>query len=202
MNKPVSFHGLAFAIACSSLLMSSSSFAGVNKCTDAAGVVTYSDQPCQAKEGLKTAEVKNSQAFAAIAAREDDKKIAQTCRALADRRSRCRISVDYMLNTAFTTNCEGPLKRDASDQMRDQRLNMRRDRYNRVYRDRDDADNTDKSEASLQCESLQSNMWKFVKEKFSPAMRPEDIKAIDYRLAAVNPDRRETYNGKIRHTGD
>ncbi|HTD05170.1 DUF4124 domain-containing protein [Undibacterium sp.] len=195
MNILTFFRGLAFAAALSPLV----SLAGVNKCTDAAGIVTYSDQPCQAKEGQKTAEVKNSQAFAAIAAREDDKKIAQACRALADRRSRCRIAIDYMLNTAFNTHCEGPMKRDASDQMRDQRINMRRDRYNRNYRD--DADN-DKTEPSLQCETLQANMWKFVKEKFSSAMIAEDIKAIDYRLAAVNPDRRDTYNGKIRHTGD
>ncbi|MES2102527.1 MAG: DUF4124 domain-containing protein [Pseudomonadota bacterium] len=196
MNSSVFLKGLAIVIAFSPLAC----LAGVNKCTDAAGVVTYSDQPCQAKEGLKAAEVKNPQAFAAIAAHDDDKKIAQTCRALADRRSRCRISVDYMLNSAFNTNCEGPMKRDASDQMKE-RINTRRDRYNRsTYAG--DAD-TDKTEASLQCESLQSNMWKFVKEKFSSAMKPEDIKAISYRLAAVNPDRYDaTYNGKIRHTSD
>lgn len=195
MNSSAFLRGLAAAIA----FMPLAGFAGVNKCTDASGVVTYSDQPCQAKEGQRVAEVKDPHAFAAIAAREDDKKVAQACRVLADRRARCRVAVDYMLNTAFISNCEGPMKHDASDQMRE-RNNMRRDRYNRSYRD--DADSSDKSEANLQCEALQANMWKFVKEKFGQAMRAEDIKAIEYRLAAVNPDRRDSYNGKIRHTGD
>jgi len=195
MNSSAFLRGLALAIA----FIPPVGFAGVNKCTDASGVVTYSDQPCQAKEGQRVAEVKDPHAFAAIAAREDDKKVAQACRVLADRRSRCRVAIDYMLNTAFSSNCEGPMKRDASDQMRE-RNNMRWNRYNRSYRD--DADSNDKSEANLQCETLQANMWKFVKEKFSQAMRAEDIKAIEYRLAAVNPDRRDSYNGKIRHTGD
>ncbi|MFZ6647890.1 DUF4124 domain-containing protein [Undibacterium sp. TJN25] len=188
-----------WCLACAALFSPLASFAGVNKCTDAAGVVTYSDQPCLAKEGLKTAEVKNSQAFAAIAARDENKNVAQTCRALVDRRSRCRVAVDYMLNSAFNANCEGPMKRDASDQIKE-RINASRDRYNRT-RNRDDS-SSDKSDTNLQCEALQSNMWKFVKEKFSPAMKPEDIKAIDFRLAAVNPDRRDTYTGKIRRTGD
>jgi hypothetical protein len=182
MNR---FSAIGFAAAVL-VLGPSVSHAGINKCTDAAGVVTYSDRPCASNEGLKPAEVKNTTEFAALAARENEKKVAQECAFINERRSQCNVHIESRLATAFHSGCEVPLKRDYADKTKEQRgYRYGYNRYGSRDNREDGIEDKDKIEARLPCAQLEATVFKFVKENFPTKLSAEEMKAIEYNIIAV-----------------
>ena len=184
----MNFPSICSTLLCLLCLSPSITFAGVNKCTDASGKVSYSDQPCSNKEGEKPAEIKNTAAFAAIATRENEKKLAQGCIALTERRSQCHYALESQLDALLIGNCEGPIKRDRLDKQRDQRLEQRNNRYSRAERDETDEE---KTEVKIECGELPFTVWRFVKDNFGSKLSEKEIKEIEYKLLAVPSDGRE-----------
>jgi hypothetical protein len=172
------------------ILFPSTTWAALNKCTDANGKVSYSDQPCSNKDGEKPAEVKNTLAFAAIAARESEKNLAQTCARLSEQRSQCRYStpLEPQLDTLFTSSCDGPIKRDYRDKQRNDRLEQRNNRYYRADKGETDEE---KPETKIECGALQATVWRFVKTNFGATLSEKEIKEIEYKLTAVPSDGKE-----------
>lgn len=171
---------IATTIATSLLLLSISASAGINKCVDSAGIVSYSDQPCDT-QGQKQAEVKNTTEFAMLAAKENQRKVAKACTALQERRGQCYVSIEPRLNTLFNENCEPLVKLDYKEHQREQNRRYR----NRQYQQDDSEFEQEKSSAKLPCEKVEGEMYKLLKENFSSKLAPEDVRAIEYKLMAV-----------------
>ncbi|HJV86266.1 MAG TPA: DUF4124 domain-containing protein [Noviherbaspirillum sp.] len=175
-------------IACGSLAVSvlilnpSVASAGINKCTDAAGVVTYSDQPC-ATQGQQAAEARDSTAFSLLEARENDKKLGETCIRLTMRRNQC-YRIDNRLATALRVSCEGPMKRE--------RVRQAEQRYSRYanQRDQSDALYQEQSQQAADCSAFEKTVYKFLRESFRDALSADDIKALEYHFNAVPSDGR------------
>ncbi len=175
-------------IACGSLavfvliLNPSTASAGINKCTDAAGVVTYSDQPCAA-HGQQAAEARDSTAFSMLEARENDRKVAQSCMRLTTRRNQC-YQIDNRLAAALRLNCEAPMKRE--------RARQAEQRYDRYANRRDQADEVyqEPPQQEGDCRTFEKTVYKFLRESFRDALSAEDIKALEYHFNAVPSDGR------------
>ncbi len=168
------------------ILVPSISAAGINKCIDAAGVVTYSDQPC-ATQGQKPAEVKNATGFAMLAAQEHQKELVRSCTALTERRGQCRIFVESRLDTIFNDNCAPLIKRAYQDRQREAYRRYQTRRYGQ-----DSAGSSDEEpQSKIDCGKLEAEMYKLVKTNFSEDLSPEDARAIEYKLQAVPFDGNE-----------
>ena len=189
----------ATALAAALILTHSISEAGVNKCTDAAGVVSYSDQPCSVKEGHKPAEFKNAKEFAVYAAREHERKIGRRCTFLREKTRDCHSSIASSVKEVFDANCEVPIKREYLETQRELREQSERTRTGRYYRHREDQERQDElTQPKMSCGELQSEMWDFVKEKFGDKLTAKEIKAIEYNLIAIPRDDNESYNSYRR----
>jgi hypothetical protein len=160
------------------LFLPLSASAGINKCVDAAGVVSYSDQPCDT-QGQKQAEVKDTTGFATLAAQESRKKAAKTCTLLQERRSQCYSSVDTRLGKLFYENCEPLIKLEYRERQREQHRRYRNGQWEDIELDQEN------TLAKLPCEKLGEEMYKLLKENFSSKLTPEDVRAIEYQLMAV-----------------
>ncbi|MES2049957.1 MAG: DUF4124 domain-containing protein [Pseudomonadota bacterium] len=198
---------ISFIFACAMLAIApSSAFAEIYKCANSAGQINFSDRPC--KDGEKAAEVKDSVGFASLLARENAKKIGQTCWTLAHRTSQCQVPVGNALNTNFRENCNEPIKRFEKDAERERYELERNLANNRIYtrsnnENAADESNLDysnryqkKSKEALRCEVLKEEMWAFVKQNFSKKISEKDTKEIEYYMNAVPSDGRE--NDKYR----
>ncbi|HEY0844280.1 MAG TPA: DUF4124 domain-containing protein [Noviherbaspirillum sp.] len=166
--------------------------AGINKCTDAAGVVTYSDQPC-AIQGQKPVEARDATAFSMLEARENDKKIAQSCKQLTNRRGGC-YRIDSRLETALRTNCAGPMQREQARQ-----LEQRRDRYRRNQPAYEEMQEESRHLAETDCRALEANVYTFLRENFRNVFTPDEIKALEYHLNAVPSNGRPTFATRNRN---
>jgi hypothetical protein len=200
---------LIFIFSCViSALTPSSAFAEIFKCADSAGKINFSDRPCSTKDGEKVAEIKDSVGFASLLARDNAKKVGQTCWTLAHRSSQCEVAVGNALNTNFRENCSEPIKRFEKDTERE-RYEMERNLANNRVRNRSSYDNAidesnldysnkyqKKSREALRCEVLKEEMWTFVKQNFSKKISEKDTKEIEYYMNAVPSDGRE--NDKYR----
>lgn len=160
--------------------------AGINKCTDAAGVVTYSDQPCAA-QGQKQAEARDGTAFSMLEARENDKMVAETCKRFLTKRGQC-YRIDSRLENALRTNCEAPMKRQQLRQMEQRRS----ERYRRNHDPYEDiAENN--APPQTDCRALENNVFTFLRENFRNAFTPDEVKALEYHLNAVPSTGRPTF---------
>ena len=180
------------------------SHAEIFKCANAAGKINYSDHPCSNQDGEKAAEVKDSVGFAALQARDNAKKIGQTCWTLAHRASQCDVSIGNALQTNFRDNCSAPIKQFEKDNERDQYDRERELYRNRVRTRSNNNDQVDdvsldysnryqrKSREALRCEVLPAETWSFVKQNFSKKISEKDTKEIEYYLNAVPSDGRES----------
>lgn len=187
------------ALSAAVILIPSICEAGVNKCTDAGGVVSYSDQPCSAKEGQTPAEFKNAKEFAVYAVRENERKIAQRCTFLHEKTNDCHASIASSLKEVFDANCEPAIKREYFEKQRELREQAERFRTRRYNRQREeDEREEERIQPKVSCSELQSEMWDFVKEKFGEKLTAKEIKAIEYNLIAIPRDDNESYNGKRR----
>lgn len=191
-------HSRFFALLSAALiLIPLVSEAGVNKCTDSAGVVSYLDQPCSTKEGLKPAEIKNGSALATNGGREIQNKIAQTCIQLSEKKRSCYSSIESHLNEAFDTNCEVPMKRAILEKQLEQTERYRKGRYNPGYREQYE-ERLEQLEAKMSCNEIQTAMWDFVRESFGTKLTAKDIKAIEYNLYAVPGGNNDSLNTPYR----
>ena len=200
---------ISFIFSCAILaITSSSAFAEIYKCADSAGKINFSDRPCSSKDGEKAAEVKDSVGFASLLARDNAKKVGQSCWTLAQRSSQCEVAVGNALNTNFRENCSEPIKRFEKDAERE-RYELERNLANNRVRNRSSNDNNidessldysnryqKKSKEALRCEILKEEMWSFVKQNFSKKISEKDTKEIEYYMNAVPSDGRE--NDKYR----
>lgn len=177
---------ISSAIAGILLVSPAIAFAGINKCTDAAGVVTYSDQPCAA-QGQKQAEARDSTAFSMLEARENDKKIAQTCASYVARRGQC-YRIDSRLEAALRTHCEGPLKREL---VRQKEAN--RDRYRRNQSSQYDEFLEERPAPETDCRTFETKVFGFLQENFRNVFTAEETKALEYHLNAVPSNGRPTF---------
>lgn len=179
-GKKMTSNFLALAAASACLLIPLSASAGVNKCVDAAGVVSYSDRPCEV-QGQKQAEVKDTTGFALMAAQENRKKLIKTCTQLQERRSQCySASIDQRLGKLFSENCEPLVKAGYRERERE-----RYRRYQNGQNDDEMESEAERTQAKVPCEKLPDEMYKVLKENFSAKLTPEDVKAIEYSLLAV-----------------
>lgn len=196
---------ISFIFVCAILAIApSSAFAEIYKCANSAGQINFSDRPCSIKDGEKAAEVKDSVGFASLLARDNAKKIGQTCWTLTYRSSQCEVAVGNALNTNFRENCSEPIKRFEKESERE-RYELERNRArNRINNEESvDESNLDysdryqkKSKVALRCEVLKEEMWAFVKQNFSKKISEKDTKEIEYYMNAVPSDGRE--NDKYR----
>jgi hypothetical protein len=190
------------------VVTSSSAFAEIYKCANSTGQINFSDRPCSSKDGEKAAEVKDSVGFASLLARDNAKKVGQTCWTLAHRSSQCEVSIGNALNTNFRENCSEPIKRFEKDTERE-RYELERNLANNRVRNRSSYDNSvdesnldysnryqKNSKEALRCEVLKEEMWAFVKQNFSKKLSEKDTKEIEYYMNAVPSDGRE--NDKYR----
>jgi len=159
--------------------------ADLKKCVSGTGAITFTDQPCPSKPGEVLHEVSNDVAIKKITVQQKDKDAGRVCWELSHRYSQCNTSVDHLLMVNFKEICTMPINRFISERQRDI---MR----NRVSREEPEANDlefvhrfTRKSRAVLQCESLQQDMWNFLKSNFSGNIPEQDKKAIDYKLQAA-----------------
>lgn len=170
-------------------------FAGINKCTDAAGVVTYSDQPC-AVQGQKPVEARDSTGFSLLEARENDKKIAESCKTYLTRRGGQCYRIDSRLETALRTHCDGPMKREQARSMEAQR-----DRYRRqssAYSSYEE-NPEDRPAAETDCRTLETNVFGFLRENFRNVFTPDEVKALEYHLNAVPSTGKPTFATRNRN---
>jgi hypothetical protein len=185
-----------------------SAFAEIFKCADSAGKINFSDRPCSNKDGEKAAEFKDTVGFASLQARDNAKKVGQTCWTLAHRNSQCNAPVGNALFTNFRDNCSEPIKRFEKDKEKE-RYDLERSLANNRVRNRSSNDNAidennldysnryqNKSKEALKCEVLKEEMWAFVKQNFSKKISEKEIKEIEYHMIAVPSDGRE--NDKYR----
>lgn len=170
---------LTIATTSACLFLPVAASAGVNKCVDAAGTVSYSDQPCEI-QGQKQAEVKDTTGFALMAARENRKQLAKTCTMLKERRSQCYSSVNERLGKLFNENCEPLVKLEYRQRQREQYR-----RYQNSQNDDELQAEVERAQPPLPCEKLPDEMYKVLKQNFSAKLTPEDMKAIEYSLMAV-----------------
>lgn len=170
---------LRTAVASAFLFIPLAASAGVNKCVDAAGTVSYSDQPCEI-QGQKQAEVKDATGFALMAAQENRKQLAKTCTMLQERRSQCYSSVNERLGKLFNENCEPLVKLEYRERQREQYR-----RYRNGQNDDELQTEVERSQPTLPCEKLSEEMYKVLKQNFSAKLTQEDMKAIEYSLMAV-----------------
>lgn len=166
------------------LLLPLSASAGINKCVDAAGVVSYSDQPCE-NQGQKQAEVKNTTEFAMLAAQENKKQVVKSCMMLQEQRSQCGIYNDSRLGALFRENCDPLVQQEMRERQREQYRMYRRSQYGQYqYQDGGETEQG-KQQAQVSCGKVEEEMYKLLKENFSAKLTPEDMKAIEYKLMAV-----------------
>jgi|GEM_PF-3922371 len=158
--------------------------AGINKCVDANGVVSYSDQPCAKQAGQREAEVNDPTGIAQAEARERNRTVGRGCATLTARRSHCYASTDERVAKAFAQLCREPLRQLEHERA----LARRRAAQQGTYEDErhEEAEESPRG----QCNALPTDMWTFVKTHYGHRMTPEEIKAIDYRLGAMPADGR------------
>jgi Domain of unknown function (DUF4124) len=178
------------------LLLPLTAAAGINKCIDANGTVSYSDQPC-VTQGHKQAEVKDATGFALLAAQENQKKTAKSCVMLSERRSQCYPTIAPRLTAVFNESCEPLIKREYRDRQREQYERYRQERHP------EEGDTGEARQARIPCDKVEPAMYKLVKENFGDKLSQEDVRAIEYKLMAVPSDGNEqpltTKRGKRRY---
>ncbi len=161
--------------------------AGMNKCVNADGKVSYSDQPCSAKVGEKVAEPKDSGAFSIAQAREGEQAVMSSCHVLTERTNQCRGSLFSPLQSALRDNCAGPLGRyrAESEKQRNERYRNQRNAhsYNRSQTSNVE-DPMEKKEAA-RCETLEADAWKFVKDNFKRRVPEDVVHKIEMHLNGV-----------------
>jgi len=172
MHFPIARLLAVLTLACAPALV----HAGMYKCVSPKGVIIFSDRPCEIQNGEKVAEIKDDAAFAAVQARENSKNVAQTCLALSRRVMSCHGGVDMTLMRNMREQCVPVVTRFQQS--------MRRELIEdeRSYRE------LQPSEA--RCEALQAETWDFVKTNFAKKISEQDMKTIEYNVAAVPSDGR------------
>jgi len=165
------------------ILAPATAVAGINKCVDESGQVTYSDLPC-VNQGQKPAEVRNTTEFALMEAREKQRKLGQACMALVDKRAQCRVFMHARLSEVFQEGCEPAMRLERQERQREQ---YRQHRQGRYYEDSIDP-YAEKPRAQLECGKLEEETYKFVKANFAEILSPDDVKAIEYKLMAIPSD--------------
>ncbi|MES2934208.1 MAG: DUF4124 domain-containing protein [Pseudomonadota bacterium] len=154
--------------------------AALNKCTDAKGQVSYSDQPCQVQEGLKPAEVKNATAFAMINAREEHRELGAACARLLEKKRTCAEYVEPKLFNIFETKCEAPMRRRKVDEKYTERWYERRTKQSeRVARRERDEYEDDRERPTITCGDVDAVMYQFVKTRFGAELSPEQTRIIE-----------------------
>ena len=150
--------------------------AGMYKCVSPKGVIIFSDRPCEIQNGEKVAEMKDDAAFAAVQARENSKNVAQACLALSRRVIHCHGSIDITLMRNMREQCLPVVTRFQQS--------MRRELVEdeRSYREL--------LPAEARCDALQAETWDFVKANFARKISEQDMKTIEYNVAAVPSDGR------------
>lgn len=153
--------------------------AGMYKCVGPNGAVSFSDRPCEARNGEKAADIKDDAGFAAVLARDHAKNIAQSCMALTRRIGQCRAGLDATLLSNLREHCRPPVARfrQALRQSRDSDEDSDRG-YN------------EPPPQEARCDVLQAETWAFVKANFSGKISEQDLKTIEYNIAAVPSDGR------------
>ncbi|MFZ6779884.1 DUF4124 domain-containing protein [Undibacterium sp. Ji83W] len=188
---------LVFAFPCPSQ-------AEVRKCVTPSGETIYTDQPCNAKIGSTATEVKNDSTLRKITAMQKDRDTGKSCWVLDHRYSQCSSSIDRTLMTNFKENCGIPMNQFTKDRSSDnQSISYKNYRERREYREAsqegDDLEYvhryTRKSRAVLQCEVLEKDMWRFLKQNFIEKVPQEDAKNIELRLLGLpDPEKSNSYS--------
>jgi hypothetical protein len=169
------------------VLLSFSAHAQMRKCVTSSGQSVYTDQPCATKVGEKSTEVKDSELLKKVGSINSQRELEKSCWVLSHRDSQCDTNVNYELRTVFKENCTLPIKqfKKVQDTER-QRPRRNYEREREPERDGDDLEYehryTHKSRAVLQCESLEKNMWDFLKLNFGKKISEQDAKIINYKL--------------------
>lgn len=171
--------------------------AEINKCVNAAGVISFSDKPCPS--GEKAAEVKADSSLNSVLARDNDRKLGKNCLVLQRRQRECYSVNNQTLLTYLNDNCQAPMKRYVNSTARQENREKWRERsYNSKYR-RDVVEDDDENgsyidihrelpKEMLRCEVLANDMWGFVQTNFGKKVSEEDAKKIDYQLKAIESE--------------
>ena len=154
--------------------------AGMYKCVSAKGTIIFSDRPCEIQNGEKVAEIKDDAGFAAVLASDNIKTVAQTCLALGRRISQCHAGVDGTLVSNLREHCRPPVMR-FQQSLRQSNDYAEEDRY-RGY--------SELPPQEARCDVLQAETWAFVKANFARKISEQDMKTIEYNVAAVPSDGR------------
>ena len=164
----------------------------MRKCVTSSGKSIYTDQPCASKVTEKSTEVKDNELLKKVASINSQREIEKICWVLSHRNSQCYAHINYELSTVFKENCTLPIKdyeKLQNEERNKSRYTSRYDRYSNRENERKDADDllyehryTQKSRAVLQCESLEKNMWDFLKQNFDKKISEQDAKIINYKL--------------------
>lgn len=170
------------------LLAALPAHAGINKCVNAAGVVSFSDKPCAANEGEKKAEIKAESGLGAAISRENDRNLGKNCWLMQRRYLQCRGIAIRQIHTYLEENCKAPFARYEKDlaQANANKAAARRkgiaqseenEYVNAIY--------APISAEELKCDALQNDMWDFVKSNFGKKISEQDMKALDYQTKAI-----------------
>ncbi len=162
----------------------------LHKCVSGDGKATYTDQPCSAKNGERSAD-SNDQAIRKIQAVAQTKNIGKTCWTYAHRASQCENAHSPDLRVLFRETCSIPAKSFEDEQNQDQRR-LKKNQNN--YEEVDDLEYshrfTRKSRAVLKCESLDNEMWEYLNLQFPQKISTNDRKLIEHQLKLI-PDQKK-----------
>jgi hypothetical protein len=148
------------------------------KCVGPNGTSIFSDRPCDSQRGEKAAEIKDDAAFAAALARDNASNTAQSCMELQHRLVNCRAGIDSMLASKLREHCRSPVMRF---QQSLRQSNREQDQYQ---------DEREMGPQESRCEALQPEAFSFVKANFAKNISEQDMKTIEYNMAAVPSDGR------------
>lgn len=186
-------------------LCSLSAQAQMRKCVTADGKSIYTDAPCASKVTGKSTEVKDTEAIKRASNLNGQLSLEKSCWVLSHRNSQCYRAANLELETVFKENCTLPIKE--FERTQEQTENNKKKSYSGRYYSRYDryeknekpveADDLEyanryvnKSRAVLQCESIEKDMWDFVKRHFANKVSAQDTKAINHKLKIL-PTREE-----------
>lgn len=185
------------------ILCSMSAQAQMRKCVTADGKSVYTDAPCASKIEGKSTEIKETEAIKRAANLNGQLSLEKSCWVLSHRNSQCYRAANLELETVFKENCTLPINEfeRTQEQIEDKKRNSGRyyDRYGRYEKNtkQTEADDLEyanryvkKSRAVLQCESIEKDMWDFLKRNFSNKISPQDAKTINHKLKIL-PTREE-----------